>query len=359
MSDNLSIDVGNFDFPESSYNQIKTILIRARKHIAYAVNSEMIAAYWEIGKRVFEVTGERSRRNSGILRELAARLSAEFGSGFSETNLRKMRQFYQAFPKRDTLCLTISWSHYRRIMRCFDQAERDYYVKACSEEGWSVRELDRQINTKSYWRLRSTQKEQANQALWAKESGSDEAFGDSVFKDPYVLEFVGLDDSSLCKESDLEQALIDSLEKFLLELGRGFTFYGRQKRISMTDEDYYIDLVFYNYILNCFVLIDLKTHAITAGDVGQMDFYVRAFDGLYKPDSANPTVGIILGTEKSRTVARYTALADRDRLFAAQYMTELPTEEELQAVLDYNRRLLKEQQIRQQLDAVAAEGEDE
>lgn len=244
-----------------------------------------------------------------------------------------MRQFHAAFPIRHALRAELSWTHYRKIMTCGTQAERDYYVQAAADEGWSTRELERQIDSGYYWRLRSTQKAEV-----AAPEASRAASVDNVFKDPYVLEFLDLPRDALKLEKNLEQALVDAMQAFLMELGRGFTFCGRQVRVTDEDKDYYIDLVFYNYVLNCFVFIDLKTHGITPADVGQMDFYVHLFDDQCRPKDANPTVGLLLGTNKSLGVAKYTALARDDRLLAAQYLTQLPTEEELATALERNRR---------------------
>lgn len=336
---------------EGMYRDIRSVVVDARHKVQVAVNAAMVEAYWEIGKHIVDAAGERATRNSGFMRRLSERLTAEFGKGFTERNLRAMRQFYEAFPNRHTLCADISWSHYRLLIRLDDPDERSFYLRLAVEERLSVRELGEQIERRAYWRTLSTQKaaieQEGTECLPMAISPAD-----NVFKDPYVLDFLDLSKEELQLESSLEQALIDSLEKFLLELGRGFTFYARQKRVTDNGDHYYIDLVFYNYVLNCFVLIDLKTRRITPQDIGQMDFYTRLFDGEYKASSMNPTVGIVLGTEKTRAVARYTAVADGDRLYAAQYMTELPTEEELAVVLERNRRELEAAQTARALEGL-------
>ena len=249
-----------------------------------------------------------------------------------------MRRFYLAFPYPHAVRADISWSHYRLLVSCDTQGERDWYLNATVENGWGERELKRQIQTRAYWRLLATQKKNPATPPQANPATPSPTLADDILKDPYVFEFVP---EPPRRESDLEQALIDSLQAFLMELGQGFTFYARQKHVTSGDNDYYIDLVLYNYELDCFVLIDLKTHEVTPEDVGQMDFYVRLFDDRYKPGRSKPTIGLILGTSKSDAVARYTNLADRANLYAAGYLDHLPTERELEVVLERNRRMFE------------------
>ena len=327
------------------YEGIRQTLEKARRRTARAVNAVMVETYWEVGRQLAEAVGERAEYGKHLLPYLSERLTVEFGRGFDVTNLRKMRQFYAAFPKRDALRLELSWTHYRHLMRVQSEDARSWYMDEAAASGWSERELGRQIATECYERLLQTQRARA---LEDKPSQKEEETQEiavacslepaaNIFKDPYVLEFVDLDPAYYL-ESDLEEALIRSLRDFLLELGRGFAFVGRQQRVSDGGEDYYIDLVFFNYLLNCFVLIDLKTGKLDPRDVGQMDFYRRLFDAQRKPQGANPTVGIILCAEKSETVAKYSALADGNALLAAEYLTHLPSEEELARVLERNRR---------------------
>lgn len=246
-----------------------------------------------------------------------------------------MRQFYQAFPIRYALRSELGRTHFRRIMRVKNEIAREWYMNAAADGHWSERELKRQIDTHVYDRLLHTQQLKSNALISNHEKdGSDPT--EDIFKEPYVLEFVGLD-AGMYLESDLEQALIDSLRQFLLELGNGFAYVGRQQRISDGRDNYYIDLVFYNYLLNCFVLIDLKTGKLSPQDIGQMDFYRRLYDDQHRPRGANPTVGTILCAERSETVARYSALADGNSLLAAEYLTHLPSEEDLVRVLERNR----------------------
>jgi predicted nuclease of restriction endonuclease-like (RecB) superfamily len=253
-----------------------------------------------------------------------------------------MRQFFKTFPICATLWHELSWSHYRLLIKIEDKSRREFYGCECVEAGWSVRQLERQINSFFYERLLATQKS-------GRESVANEIFelepktdADYILKDPYVFEFLGLKENKDYHESELEQALIDKLQDFLLELGKGFSFVARQKRIT-TDHGnhYYIDLVFYNFILKCFVIIDLKTEALSYQDIGQIDFYTRLFDDVVKQDNDAPTIGIVLCTDKDESMVKYSVLADKENLYAANYMAYLPTEEELKTKLEYERRAIE------------------
>jgi len=264
------------------YAQIKDILEQARQRVYKNVNFEMVKAYWEIGKRIVEEQGgeERSEYGAQLIEELSVRLTKDYGKGFTPTNLRYMRQFYLRFPIHHTLCDELSWSHYRKLIRVKDPAARQFYMTECIKSGWSVRQLERQINSFFYQRLlASRDKEKVSSEIFQLEPGKTP---EDTIRDPYVIEFLGLKQTDDLRETDLESALITHLQKFLLELGRGFSFVARQKHISMDDDHFYIDLVFYNYLLKCFVLIDLKTGKLTHQDVGQMDSYIRIFDALQK-----------------------------------------------------------------------------
>lgn len=263
-------------------------------------------------------------------------MTVEFGKGFSTANLRNFRQFYLTYRNDKncyTLCSKLTWSHNRLIMRVESEAARSYYLNEASVQGWSVRTLERNINTFYYHRLLSSKNSSEDLMNTVKEKQQPEDF----IKDPYVLEFLNLKQPSIANESEIEAALIDNLQHFLLELGKGFSFIGRQFRISSETEHFYIDLVFYNYLLKCFVLIDLKASKLTHQHVGQMDMYRRMFDDLKKPEGDNPTIGIILCTEKSETVVKYSIINDNPRLFATKYMPYLPTEDELIAEIERER----------------------
>lgn len=275
---------------------------------------------------------------------LSERLTAEFGKGFTERNLRAMRQLYLAYPIRHTLCAELSWSHYRLIIRIDDPVRRDFYVRSAVEERWTVRQLDRQIHSFYYERLLATRAEGKDEVRQEIQNLEPPTKADGILKDPYVLDFLDLGGNSNYLETDLEQALMDKLQQFLLELGKGFSFVARQQRVSADGDHYYIDLVFYHYILKCFVLIDLKTGKLTPQDVGQMDFYVRLFDDQCTQPDDNPTIGIVLCANRNEAVAKYSVLADKKGIFASQYVLCLPTEEELSQALEATCLLASEEE---------------
>ncbi len=323
MSSALKTESGEF------YASVRSILAEARSKAAASINFIMVEAYWRIGRRIVEQEqqGEsRAEYGQALIRDLSRRLGDEFGRGFSVANLKNFRQFYLIFPdleKSYTLRSELGWSHYRLIMRVADTQARDYYIQEAASHGWTTRELER--NIRSGW----------HQRLLRNSSAKSPALSpapESLLKDPYVFEFLGLPETH--RESDLETALIANLQDFLLELGRGFSFVGRQFRISSETSHFYIDLVFYNYLLKCFVLIDLKTGKLTHQDIGQMDMYVRMFDDLKRGQDDNPTLGIILCADKDATVVRYSVLKESEQLFAARYLRVLPSEEELARELE-------------------------
>ncbi len=283
---------------------------------------------------------ERADYGANLIKNLSISLNAEFGKGFSVANLWNFRQFYLVFPgnkKLYTLCRELSWSHIRLIMRIDSPDIREYYLKESKSQGWSVRQLQRNINSHYYERLLSSSGKESN-SLVEKENARD------FIKDPYVLEFLNLPENIKLKESKLEKNIINNLQAFLLEIGKGFSFVGRQFRISTETSHFYIDLVFYNYILKCFVVIDLKTGKLAHQDIGQMDMYVRMFDELKRGEDDNPTIGIILCSDKEDTVVRYSVLKDSEQLFASKYRLVLPTEEELKAELEREIYLIEKQQ---------------
>jgi len=326
------------------YEAIRDALAEARTRVAVAVNVAMVSAYWEIGRQITEAIGERAEYGRKLLMYLSERLTAEFGQGFTVRNLQQMRKFYTTFPIAHALRAQLTWTHYRMLMRIDNTARREYYANECVESGWTSRQLERQINSFYYERLLATQqsgKESVKNEIYQREPQTDPMF---ILKDPYILEFLDLKENRNYHESELEMALIDKLQEFLLELGRGFSFVARQKRVT-TDhgEHYYIDLVFYNYILKCFVVIDLKAGKLTYQDIGQIDFYVRLFDDTVKQADDNPTIGIILCADKDESMAKYSVLADNENLFASKYRPFLPTEEELTAELQRERMLIERQ----------------
>lgn len=324
------------------YEAIRAALADARTKVITAVNTAMVGVYYEIGRQIAEAVGERAEYGRSLLAYLSERLTAEFGKGFTERNLRNMRQFYDAFPIRHTLRAELSWSHYRLLMRIEEPNRREFYLKEAADSGWTSRQLERQINSFFYERLLATKKEDRPEIEREIFKLEPPKCADYILKDPYVLEFLDLKENVRYSESELEQGLIDKLQEFLLELGKGFSFVARQKRISTEHgEHYYIDLVFYNYILKCFVIIDLKAGKLTYQDVGQIDFYVRLFDEKIKQHDDNPTLGIVLVTDRDESIVKYSVLADNDNLFASKYRLYLPTEEELRAELMRERALIE------------------
>ena len=319
--------------PELTYRTIRHSLVRAQHKLTTSVNSAMVSAYWEIGEQIYRACGENDRAGYGkkLLQYLSEQLTAEFGKGFDETNLRKMRQFYCVFPIRDTLCPELSWSHYRLLMRISNETERSFYAEECAKSAWSVRQLERQIHTMYYKRILASQDKSAVAAEIQRTEPKPEY--EKIVKDPYVMEFLQLKPDTHIFESDLEQALIGHLQQFLLELGRGFSFVARQKRFSLDGQNFYIDLVFYNYILKCFVLIDLKMGQLTHQDIGQMQMYVNYYTRELMNEGDNPPIGIVLCADKSDAIVKYTLPEHNSQIFASKYFTYLPTEEELKQEL--------------------------
>jgi len=333
----------NNEISTNVYHHIRETVLNAKTKVYTAVNFAMVEAYWEIGREIVEAQGQNQRAEYGkqLLKFLSEQLTQEFGKGFTETNLRYMRQFYLAFPIHHTLCDELSWSHYRLLMRIDDENRRAFYLKECADSNWSVRQLERQINSFYYERLLATQSGSRDSVRNEIQTLEPKTDPDYILKDPYILEFLGLKENKAYLEKDLEQALIDNLQEFLLELGKGFSFVARQKRITIDGDHYFLDLVFYNYILKCFVLIDLKTGKLSYQDVGQIDFYVRYFEDKVKAPDDNPTIGIVLCSDKNDTMVKYSVLADNERLFASKYMLYLPSEEELKRELERERRLIE------------------
>jgi predicted nuclease of restriction endonuclease-like (RecB) superfamily len=323
-------------------NDIRHLLEQSRQRLQKTVNSTMVQSYWQVGRLIVEDEQQgKSRATYGkrVLQQLASTLTTEFGKGFDLTNLRNMRRFYLAFPIRETVSLELSWSHYNHLARIENEQARNWYKAEAVEQSWSVRALERQIGVLYYERLLSS-KDGKDVKAEATEKTLPLAIGkENYLRDPYILEFLNLPTQNVL-ETDIEHSIIDNLQKFILELGKGFAFVERQQRISTQDQDFYIDLVFYNFKLKCFLLIDLKIGKLTHQDVGQMDTYVRMYDQLKKQQDDNPTIGLILCSEKSEAVAKYSVLADQKQLFASKYLAFLPTEEELRKELERERLLL-------------------
>ena len=327
------------------YESIRQLIENARSKVYQAVNSALVITYWEIGKKIVEEEqhGEkRAEYGKALLKELSDRLTQEFGKGFSERELRRMRQFYNCFPIRDAVRPELSWTHYRFLLRVEDKTARQFYLKESVESGWSTRQLERQINSFYYQRLLASR----DKDIVKKEAEShNETLSPSdLLKNPYILEFLDLKENTVHLERDLETAILGRLQEFLLELGKGFSFVARQQRITTeAGQHYYIDLVFYNYLLKCFVLIDLKIGTLTPQDVGQMDMYVRLYEHLKKPKGDNPTIGIILCSERDETVVKFSVLNGSEQLFASKYQLYLPTQQQLKQVLERERHFLEHQ----------------
>lgn len=335
------------DLNADLHQAIRQLLVAARTQVRQTINTTMVQTYWLIGQKIVEDEQDGHKRaayGKQVLPELARRLGEEFGSGFSVQSLSNYRQFFLTFPNFSALRRNLTWTHYKSLLRIPNHHAREWYATEAAEQGWSVRALDRQIATLYYERLLSTQdqskalvKTEAAQQI-AKEVHPDPR---DFIRDPYVLEFLGAPAMPALYEKDLEQGLLDQLQKFLLELGKGFAFVARQKHLRVEGEDCYIDLVFYNYLLKCFVLVDLKVGKLAHQDVGQMDMYVRVFDEQHRQEGDNPTLGLILCSERNAAVAKYSLLADKPQLFASKYQALMPTEAELQAELERDRALLE------------------
>jgi predicted nuclease of restriction endonuclease-like (RecB) superfamily len=329
------------------YESIRTVLDSARQNAYRAVNFAMVEAYWQIGQLIVEEEQQgnsRAEYGSGLLKYLAQRLTTDFGRGFDESNLRYIRLFYHAFPIRDALRHELSWTHYRLLLKVDNPAARAWYMDETAQQQWSSRALERQINSFYYERLLATR--EADRPDIKREADEKtrplKLEPKDILKDPYILEFLDLKPNWKVYEKDLEQALLDNLQTFMLELGKGFAFVARQQRMVEGDDSFRVDLVFYNYMLRCFVLVDLKMGKLTHQDVGQMDMYVRMYEEQHKQSDDNPTIGLILCTEKNETVAKYSVLNGSQQLFASKYRLYLPTEEELMAEIERDKRLLEQ-----------------
>lgn len=364
------------------FERVVSILEEARANTVRAINNQMVIAYWLIGREiVLEIQGgeERAEYGKQVVEQLSRDLTERYRRGFSTTNLRYFRTFYITYSDRipeirhircgestespekghsqcgalDTMTLAIEessvtrgfspnlgWSHYRALMNVENPNERLFYEIEAEHEGWDVAHLERQIHTLLFARLLKSRDKAGVMAL--ARQGQKVALPKDALKNPYVLDFLGIPDSEILRESEIENAIISNLQSFLLELGKGFAFVGRQKRMQFDDKYFYIDLVFYNCILKCYLLIDLKIGELTHQDVGQMDSYVRMFDDKFLSEGDNPTIGLILCAKRNETIAKYSVLKEHRQIFASKYVLYLPTEQELRQEIDRERRLLTE-----------------
>jgi predicted nuclease of restriction endonuclease-like (RecB) superfamily len=315
---------------------LREVIQTARQQALRAVDAVQVRTCWSVGRHIveFEQGGAvRAAYGERLLADLAEHLTAEFGKGFDERNLRHMRAFYATFPNWNALRSELSWTHFRSLLRVEDAAARLWYMNEAADQNWNTRTLDRQIGTLYYERLLASKDRQPVRDEAAQHTSALSASPRDFIRDPVMLEFLGLPNTGKLLESALEDALIGNLQSFLLELGKGFAFVARQQRISTESKDFYLDIVFYNYLLKCFVLFDLKTEELTHQDIGQMDMYVRMYDDLRRGPDDNPTVGIILCARKDKSVVHYSILNGSQQLFAAKYKLVLPSEEELRAEL--------------------------
>ena len=367
----------------SLFDHVVTILEEARSNVVRSVNSNMVVAYWLIGREIVqELQGCDKRADYGrqVIENLSNRLTKRYRKGFSTTNLWYFRQFYQAYPNRLSILHPgggesakdeklhpaggelvanhkgppsgyemrsgfspqLSWSHYRALMRVKNENARCFYEQEAIECGWNKTQLERQIHSSYYERILANRGEAGLISMDRERLPGKPHPAEAMLKSPYVLEFLGLPDSPSLRETKLEQAIITHLQQFLLELGKGFAFVARQKQLRFDDTDLNVDLVFYNCIIKCYLLIDLKIGELSYKDVGQMDGYVRMFDDLYTADDDNPTIGLVLCTKKNEAVAKYSMLSERKQIFASKYMLYLPSEEELKLEIEKERKLIEE-----------------
>jgi predicted nuclease of restriction endonuclease-like (RecB) superfamily len=342
------IEIFKLNNTNDIFKDVENIVEQARGYAYNAVNIAMVQRNWLLGKRIAEeeLQGEdRAIYGKEIVKQLSLHLTNIYGKGFTQSNLYQFVQFYKFFPEIfHTVCVKsqiLSWSHYRTLLRVTDKDARDWYLQEAINEMWSVRTLDRNIASQYYYRLLQSQnkkivKEEMNQITTPFQQDKLE-----FIKNPIVAEFLGLAPNTDFTETELETSIITHIQKFVMELGKGYAFVARQQHIKTDMGDYFIDLVFYNYILKCFLLIDLKTSRITHQDVGQMDMYVRMYDNLKRTQGDNPTIGLILCSETSEDMARYSVLHDNERLFQAQYLTYLPTIDQLKEEIELQKEIFR------------------
>lgn len=330
---------------QSMITDIKQIILSGQKYAYYAANEAVVRTYWHVGKRIVEQeqNGEaRAEYGSGLIEKLAEELTKEYGKNYSKRNLQYFRKFYLAFPDEEivnTCVHNLNWSHFRSLLRVPDENARLWYMKEAAEENWNVRTLDRNISTQYYYRLMQSPKKEAVIAEMREKTADFQKTQFELLKSPIIAEFLGFKTEDSFAESQLEAAILSHIRDFLMEMGKGFAFVARQQHIVTETEDYYIDLVFYNIELKCYVLIDLKMGKITHQDVGQIDMYVRMYDELKRGAGDNPTLGILLCAETDEDIARYSVLHDNDRLFMSKYLSYLPTKAQLKTEIERQKEI--------------------
>lgn len=341
----------NITFENKKFiSDIVEIIIRGRDDAYKVVNESMVRTYWTIGKRIVEEEqhGEsRAEYGTQLIKNLSKSLTEYFGKGFTERNLRSFRQFYMLFPDYEiwhARVPNLKWTHFRSLITVDNPEARNWYMNEAASENWASRTLDRNISSQYYYRLLQSQHKEPVVQEMKEKTASFQADQQEFIKNPVVTEFLGLSSNIDFTESKLESAILTHIQKFLLELGKGYAFVARQQHLSTDAGDFYIDLVFYNYLLRAFLLIDLKTTKITHQDVGQMDMYVRMYDDLKRTEGDNPSIGLILCTETSKDIAKYSVLHENPQLFAAKYLTYLPSEEELRREIERQKEIFQIQQ---------------
>ena len=325
----------------SFFNNIKNLVISSRNKVYQTVNTEMLSLYWNIGKAIMEIQqgDERASYGDAVLDKLSCKLTNEFGKGFSSRNLRTMRKFYLMYPIWKTVSAKLSWSHYLELIKIEEENKRNFYLNECINSKWSVRELQRQKNSLLYERLiLSADKEKI---LELSLKGQILRTSKDLVKDPFVLEFLDIKENTDYLESDLEKNIIEHLKEFLLELGKGFSFVGNQVRLTLEEDHFYPDLVFYNRLLRCFVIIDLKIGKVSHQDLGQMQMYVNYYDREIKQVDENPTVGILLSTNRNETIVKYTLPEDNKTIFSSEYKLHMPTEQELITAVEEEKKFFE------------------
>lgn len=351
MNDNLISAKGLIEFNKSDdiVSDLKNIIDLSQKQAYQAVNTALVYRNWLIGYRIAEeeLNGkDRAEFGAKIIKQLSKKLTEIYGKGFDRSNLYRYLQFYKLFPQivdsvRRQLNVHLSWTHYRVLLQVNDKKARDWYEKEAIEQTWSVRTLQRNISSQYYYRLLKSQVKEPVIEEMKQLTGNSKYDKFEFIKNPVIAEFLSLSSDTSFTETQLESSIISNLQKFLMELGKGYAFIARQQHIHTEKQDYFIDLVFYNYYLKCFVLIDLKTEKVTHQDVGQMDMYVRMYDELKRTEGDNPTIGIILCSETDEDIARYSVLKGNEQLFASKYKLYLPTDEELRAEIEAQKTIFK------------------
>ena len=320
------------------YDYIKSLIDQSKNRIYKTVNTEMINLYWNIGRIIVEKQNgyDRAKYGDYLIEKLSNQLTNEFGKGFSTRNLKRMRKLYLCYPKRTTMLSQLTWSHYLELIKIDDETKRNFYMNECINSNWDVRELQRQRTTFLYERIANSKDK--SKLLELSTKGHNIYENRDIIKDPFVLEFLDIKENTNYLETDLEKNILEHLKEFLLELGKGFTFVGNQVRITIDTDHFYPDLVFYNRILNCFVIIDLKIGKVTHKDIGQMQMYINYYDREIKKETENKTIGILLSTDKNETVVKYTLPEDNKTIFSSEFRLTIPSEKEFIDVIENEKK---------------------